>query len=77
MDLKLSDYLLQDSNLEQSVSGTINKQELVFDVFVNGEYKRTFVNDIQINEFCKRVRSKDELAQVEIRPVYRYYVEVG
>jgi hypothetical protein len=51
-------------------------RQLVFDIFVNQEYKRTFVNDIQINEFCKRIWEKDILAIVEIVPVYREYVEV-
>ena len=51
-------------------------KQLVFDIFVNQEYKRTFINDIQINEFCKRIWEKDILAIVEIVPVYREYVEV-
>lgn len=53
-----------------------NRQQLIFDIFVNQEYKRTFVNDIQINEFCKRVREKDTLAIVEIVPVYRDYLHL-
>jgi len=51
-------------------------EQLVFDIFVNQEYKRTFVNDIQINEFCKRVWEKDRLAIVEVVPVYKEYIEV-
>lgn len=53
-----------------------SNDQLVFDIFINQEYKRTCVNDIQINEFCKRVWEKDKLAIVEIVPVYREYVEV-
>jgi hypothetical protein len=51
-------------------------QELVFEIFVNGEYKRTFANDMQINEFIKRIWDKDHLAKIEIIPVFRTYVEV-
>ena len=52
------------------------QEQLVFDIFINQEYKRTFVNEIQINEFCKRIWEKDILSIVEIVPVYREYVEV-
>lgn len=51
-------------------------KELVFDIYVNGEYKRTFVNDVQITEFIKRIWNKDETATIEIFPVEREYVEV-
>jgi hypothetical protein len=54
----------------------VDNEQLVFDIFVNQEYKRTFINEIQINEFCKRIWEKDTLAIVEIVPVYREYVEV-
>jgi hypothetical protein len=51
-------------------------QELVFEIFVNGEYKRTFVNGVQLDEFMKRVWDKDHLAKIEIIPVFRTYTEV-
>jgi ribosomal protein S3 len=54
----------------------LHHKQLVYDVFVNGEYKRTFVNDIQINEFIKQVHNRDELAEVVVKPEYREYVEV-
>jgi hypothetical protein len=62
-------FFLKDRDL-------LEQGQLVFDIFVNQEYKRTFINDIQINEFCKRIWEKDILAIVEIVPVYREYVEV-
>lgn len=48
--------------------------EIVFDVFVNGEHQRTFSNDIQINEFLKRIWEKEKLAEVLVKPVIREYV---
>jgi ribosomal protein S3 len=54
----------------------LHHKQLVYDAFVNGEYKRTFVNDIQINEFIKQVHNRDELAEVVVKPEYREYVEV-
>jgi ribosomal protein L25 (general stress protein Ctc) len=51
-------------------------KQLVYDVFVNGEYRRTFVNDIQIDEFSKQIHNRDELAEIIVVPEYREYVEV-
>lgn len=50
-------------------------QELVFEVIVNGEYRRTFCNGAQINEFMKRVWNFNHLAKIEIIPLFREYVE--
>ena len=55
-------------------NGNVTK-ELVFDIFVNSEYRRTFVNQVQINEFCKQIWNRDRFAIVEIVPVERDYVE--
>lgn len=56
---------------------SVNTKELVFDIFVNGEYKRTFVNDVQINEFMKRIWNQDKMSRIEIVPVEREYEEVS
>ena len=67
-----------DDILNKSWEHAVNykHKELVFDIYVNGEYKRTFVNDIQIAEFNKRIWSKDNMAKIEIVPAERVYFEV-
>ena len=52
----------------------VTLNELVYDIYVKGIYRRTFSNEIQINEFCKRIWNKDCMAKVTIKPVLREYV---
>lgn len=75
--MKLSEHLLQESNLEKPLSGTITEQELVFDVFINGDYKRTFPEDgYSLHEYIRNYWLTDELAEVSVKPAYRYYVRL-
>ena len=52
------------------------KRQIVFDVFIDGEYYRTFSNDIQANEMIKRLLERKPLCIIEVKQEERDYVEV-
>ena len=73
---QLPKHILDEMLHKLEVHAANYKQiQLVFDIFVNSEYRRTFVNQVQINEFCKQIWNRDKFAIVEIVPVERDYVE--
>jgi hypothetical protein len=51
------------------------KRQTVFDVFIDGEYYRTFSNDIQVNEITKRLLERNPLCIIEVMQEERDYVE--
>ena len=51
-------------------------KQTVYDVFVDGEYYRTFSNDIQANEMIKRLLERNPLCIIEVKQEERDYVEV-
>ena len=51
------------------------KRKIVFDVFIDGEYYRTFSNDIQVNEITKRLLERNPLCIIEVMQEERDYVE--
>ena len=52
------------------------KRQIVFDVFIDGEFYRTFRNDIQANEMIKRLLERNPLCIIEIKKEERDYVEL-
>ena len=52
------------------------KRQIVFDVFIDGEYYRTFSNDIQANEMIKRLLERNPLCIIEVMQERRDYVEL-
>jgi hypothetical protein len=52
------------------------KRQIVYDVFVDGEYYRTFSNDIQANEMIKRLLERNPLCIIEVMQERRDYVEL-